>query len=58
MRIADLWRWQGGSIAKVCSCGCTAFVLKYFLDKMVAAWCLNGLGSCELLAAAGAGCAR
>jgi hypothetical protein len=37
MRIADLWRWQGTIDPKSYAiAGCTAFVLKYFLDKFVA----------------------
>jgi uncharacterized membrane protein YhaH (DUF805 family) len=36
-RFIDLWRWQGTIDRKTYAvAGCTAFVLKYFLDKFVA----------------------
>jgi uncharacterized membrane protein YhaH (DUF805 family) len=36
-RFVDLWRWQGTIDRKTYAiAGCTAFVLKYFLDKFVA----------------------
>jgi uncharacterized membrane protein YhaH (DUF805 family) len=37
-RFAEMWRWQGTIDRKSYAiAGCTAFVLKYFLDKFVAA---------------------
>jgi len=37
-RFVEMWRWQGTIDRKsYAMAGCTAFVLKYFLDKMVAA---------------------
>ena len=36
-RFVQLWRWQGTIDAKTYAiAGCSAFVLKYFLDKFVA----------------------
>src|SRR5260221_13071490 len=37
-RLVEMWRWQGKIDRKSYAiAGCSAFVLKYFLDKMVAA---------------------
>ena len=39
-RFAEMWRWQGTIDGKAYTvAGCSAFILKYFLDKFVAyAW--------------------
>jgi uncharacterized membrane protein YhaH (DUF805 family) len=37
IKFSDLWRWQGTIDRKTYAiAGCSAFVLKYFLDKFVA----------------------
>ena len=36
-RFVQMWRWQGAIDAKTYAiAGCSAFILKYFLDKFVA----------------------